>query len=274
MKKLIIFLIAIFAYSMPSIVNLDWLKKHFNDKDLVLIDVRDKKCFEKGHFLKAINWPRFEVLFDIKHNYLLPPLSFLQEYFSKAGINEKSKVVFYGTYDLSWPARGYWISLLLGHKNAAILGIGYEEAKKYLPTTTKIYQPQPSNFIPKLDTSILKTKLDVVLALHKAIIIDGRPPEYFKGLVSAKKRKGHIPGAINIPGRINYDKHKGIKSIEILEKLYPKLSKDKEIILYCQDGADAALNFIVLRLLGYKKVSVYDGGWFEWADDLNLPIER
>jgi len=274
LKKLIFLIIAIFAYAMPSIVDINWLKKHYNDKNLVLIDVRDSKYFNKSHLKNAISWPRFKVLFDTKHNYLLPPLSFLQNKFSQAGINEKSKVIFYGTYDLSWPARGYWISLLLGHKNAAILGIGFNEAKKQLPVTTKIYHPKPANFVPRLNTSILKTKLDVVLALHKAIIIDGRPAEYYKGLVSAKKRKGHIPGAINIPGRINYDKHKGIKSIKELEKLYPKLPKNKEIILYCQDGADAALNFIVLRMLGYKNVAVYDGGWFEWADDLNLPVEK
>ena len=274
MKKFIIFLMVIWGYAMPSVVSLDWLKEHINDKNLVLIDVRDAKEFKKSHLKNAISWPRFKVLFDVKHNYLLPKLSFLQEQFSKAGISDNSKVVFYGTYDLSWPARGYWIALLLGHKDSAILGVGFNVAKKELATTTNIYHPKPANFVPKFNESILKTKLDVVMALKKDIIIDGRPKEYYDGLISAKKRKGHIPSAINIPGKINYSKLQGMKSIEKLKEIYPKLPKDKEIILYCQDGADASLNFIVLRLMGYKNVAVYDGGWFEWADDLNLPIEK
>jgi len=64
-----------------------------------------------------------------------------------------------------------------------------------------------------------------------------------------------------------------IKSFEELAKLYKDLPKDKEIILYCEDGADAALNFLVLRKLGYK-ASVYDGSWLEWGNDMSLPIEN
>ena len=48
-----------------------------------------------------------------------------------------------------------------------------------------------------------------------------------------------------------------MRELSDLEELYKDIPKDKEIILYCDGGADAALNYVVLQKLGYK-VSVYD----------------
>jgi len=275
-KKIFLFyLVTLIAYAkMPSIITVDWLKKHLQDQNLVIIDVREEDDFKKSHIQKAINLPRFKYLFDVKHNYMLPPLSFLQDTFSKVGINDSKKVVVYGNNELIWAARFYWISLLLGHKDVGLLKVGFNEAKKYLPTTTKSYKPKRVEFIPKIDNSILETKIDVLMSLHKALIIDGRPPEYYKGLKSLAKRKGHIPSALNYPGSLNYNKEDGLKPLEQLSKIYKNLPKDKKIILYCQDGADAALNFLVLQLLGYKDISIYDGSWLEWGNDFSLPIEK
>jgi len=279
MKKLVMLLFFIFSYANISpIISIKWLQKHYKDKDLVIIDVRDEKDFNKSHLKNAINIPAFKYLFDTKHNYKLPNLSLLQKIFSKAGINNKSEVVVYGNNELIWAARFYWISKFLGHNNVGILKVGFKEAKNYLPKSNKIFIPKKSNFIPKINTKIFATKLDTYIAINnpKYLIIDGRPKEYYKGLKSLAKRKGHIPSALNYPGQLNYDiKGKGMKSIEELKKIFKNLPKNKIIILYCQDGADAALNFLVLKdILHYPNVKVYEAGWLEWGNDFNLPIEK
>jgi len=273
---LIVFLmIGTLMAEVPDIVSVSWLKTHYNDSSLVIIDVRDTKKFKKSHLEKAYSVPVFEQLFN-GPKLLLPPLSRLKDLFGKAGIDNNSKIVVYGGTSPIWSARFYWISKLLGANNVGILKVSFgnwEDGE--LPITTKIYKPTYKDFAPKINNNILKTKLDILTSMKKAYIIDGRPYEFYIGQKSHAKRHGHIPTALNLPGSLTYDKNGSksiVKDFDKLKKLYEKLPHDKPVILYCEDGADAAMNFLVLKKLGYN-ASVYDGSWLEWGNNNHLPIE-
>jgi len=249
---------------VPDIVPLSWLKAHYNDSSLVLIDVRDNEQFKKSHLDKAVNVSVFEKLFH-GPKLLLPPLS-----------SENSKIVVYGGGYPIWSARLYWISKLLGADNIGILKVSFGNWKKdELQVTKKIHKPIYKDFVPKINNNILKTKLDILTSIDKIYLIDGRPFEFYIGKKSHAKKYGHIPQAFNLPGSLTYEKNgtkSVIKNFETLKKLYIKLPHDKPIVLYCEDGADAAMNFLVLKKLGYD-ASVYDGSWLEWGNDKHLPIE-
>ena len=69
---------------------------------------------------------------------------------------------------------------------------------------------------------------------------------------------GHITNSINIPFD-DFDNHK--------QKL-DQLSKDKPIVIYCA-GTDCDLSILLGNLLfdmGYKKIYVFFGGWYDWLD--------
>lgn len=111
----------------------------------------------------------------------------------------------------------------------------------------------------------------------KKTIIDGRKTSHYEGKESTAKRFGHIPTAKNYACTQNYQVTSNgnkMKDLDELKNLYKDIPKDKEIILYCDGGAEAALNYIVLQELGYK-ASVYDGSWLEWGgNDPAVPIEN
>ena len=52
------------------------------------------------------------------------------------------------------------------------------------------------------------------------------------------------------------------------------VTRSRRIVCYDGSGIAAAKLAFVLTLLGYEDVAVYDGGWAEWGDRLDLPVER
>ena len=52
------------------------------------------------------------------------------------------------------------------------------------------------------------------------------------------------------------------------------VTKGRRVIAYDTTGVGAAKLAFALALLGYEDVGVYDGGWAEWGERTDLPIER
>ena len=47
----------------------------------------------------------------------------------------------------------------------------------------------------------------------------------------------------------------------------------KRIAFYCGTGWRASEAFFYAHLLGWDRIAVYDGGWYEWSIDAGNPIE-
>ena len=261
---------------IDNVVPVSWVQKHFVDKNLVILDIRDYDEYKQGHVKNAVNIPGLKNLFDEK-TWMMPKLNFLKELFSNAGIDDDSIVVIYDNGQFFWAARAYWILEVLGHHNVGLLEYAYGPyLQKQLPISRKDTKTTRKEFVPRVDDKQIQTKLSTLMGIGKKTIIDGRKKESYLGKESIAKRYGHIPTAQNFACTNNYqvtDNGNKMKDFKDLKKLYSVLPKDKEIILYCDGGAEAALNYIVLTQLGYK-ASVYDGSWKEWGNDDAVPVEN
>ncbi len=284
MKKL--FLLFFITYSslfattstkeMPTIVSVKWLNAHIDDKRVVILDIRDHDSYNLGHIKNAVNIPGLKNLFD-KDTWKMPKLDFLQELFSNAGIDKNSLVVIYDNGQFFWAARAYWILEVLGHHNVGLLKYAYGNyLTTHLPISKEPTKVTRKEFIPRVDSDEIETKLSTLLAINNKTIIDGRKSASYSGKESIAKRYGHIPTAKNYACTNNFSVTQDgsrMKDFSELKKIYKDLPKDKEIILYCDGGAEAALNYIILNELGFK-ASVYDGSWKEWGNDDNVPVEN
>ena len=247
---------------IPIVVSVDWLQTHLKDKDLVIIDVRKKEAYKEGHIQGAVNMPVMKDFFTPK-TLRLPKLTYLKELFSNAGIGTDTKIVVYDNGQFCWAARAVWVFKVLGHKNESLLRYGYGDyIKSHLPISQKSPQRSKADFILRVNNTMIATKLDVLIAIqNKGVLLDGRSKDMYMGKTSVAKRYGHIPTAQLFSGSNNYkitDTGNRLKSFQELENVYKSLPKNKHIIIYCQDGADAALDNLLMQKLGYK-TAVYEG---------------
>jgi len=74
-------------------------------------------------------------------------------------------------------------------------------------------------------------------------------------------KKGHIPGAMNIP--------RGLLEFRIA-KMIP--DRNASIVVYCRSGARSSLATYTLVRMGYRNVKNMDGGWRAWAK-AGYPVE-
>ena len=52
------------------------------------------------------------------------------------------------------------------------------------------------------------------------------------------------------------------------------ITPDKWVAFYCGTGWRASETWFYAYLMGWQRIAVYDGGWFEWSKDpINNPIE-
>lgn len=260
---------------VPAIVDSQWLKLQLSNPNIVIIDLRTNEEFKKGHIENAVNIYAYKNLFA--ENYMMPGLYELRKLFSEAGIDSSKHVIAYDDGSFIWAARLYWILETLGHTNVSILNIGYNHKDiTTLPISTQAKIPTKKEFIPRIDDSKLQTKLGTLVAIGNKTIIDGRKETHYIGKESLASRHGHIPTAKNYACTQNYQVTSSgnqMKELSQMAVVYKDIPKDKEIILYCDGGAESALNYIVLQELGYK-ASVYDGSWVEWGNDNIVPIEN
>lgn len=90
------------------------------------------------------------------------------------------------------------------------------------------------------------------------------------------ERKGEPKGAVWGRDEFDYiDTNGKAVSIEEAQKIWNEwgVTKENEISFYCGTGWRAAIPFLIAYQSGWTNISLYDGGWYVWQMDSNLPIQ-
>ncbi len=89
-------------------------------------------------------------------------------------------------------------------------------------------------------------------------------------------RRGHIPGALNIPREELVDSATGtFRSNEELAQVFSnaQVTPQQHVVAYCNGGVAATTVLFSLAMLGYPSLTNYDGSWNEWGKRQDLPTE-
>jgi thiosulfate/3-mercaptopyruvate sulfurtransferase len=193
------------------------------------------------------------------------------------GIDNDTMVILYDAE--GWDAtRLFWELRQLGHDKVALIYGGWPEWNaQNLPVVTEVPKIEPAVFVGNYLQSELATAsyIQVNLGNPNLVLLDTRPPAQFKGAEKFPQAKvgGHIAGAVNAFTLANWENKTYLKNPADLEAMYAELgvTRDKEIVLYCNTGYFAANSYFILKALGFPKVRVYDYSWAEYNNKPFLP---
>lgn len=253
------------------IVSADWVEKHLESPDFLVLDPRSAVRYMAGHPKNAVNLSVAK-LRDAQGNLL--PNEELARRLGKAGLDAKRTPVIYDNADGRNAAFLAWILTYLGRDDVHVMEsfweqwIGNGREAFYRPVRS-----EPREFVAN-PRNELRTSLQEMQDAAGAKRIDLRGADEFSGKPDLDERPGHIPGAVNLPCAEIGAAGRLLKADEQLEKLFLShgISANDRAIAYCRTGVRAALGFLALAQLGFK-VSLYDGSYVEWARN-GLPVEN
>ena len=292
MKKIILYILILPAFlfggKLDFLVSSEWLEEHMEDENFVILETRyfPHRYFTVGHIEGALQVQRFK---DLGTNDQTPMMRFpSKEVFQKTlrgwGINNGTTIVLYDDSRSAMSSRIYFLLDIYGYDMSKV---------KFLnggTVTWGVFNEMVN------EKSVAKKQGNVTLKEDKQhslvewtaiyqhivserdpnyVLLDSRPEKHYSGeIIKHALHGGHIPGAVNV---VSLDGTEGggsqkWKSLKELEGLYSKISKEKTIYVYCHDGFRMTLAYMQLKLLGYKNVKLYNGGWSDWGMNLSLPV--
>jgi thiosulfate/3-mercaptopyruvate sulfurtransferase len=198
----------------------------------------------------------------------------------RAGISDGTTVVVYDDSQSVFAARAWWSLRAYGLESVRILDGGYPAwVSEGRPISNAEVTPMPSGFTVRGPNRTRLTTADVrgLLGAPDVTLLDARAPSEYKGFEGNSKRLGHIPGALNVPvGATSEPGTQRLRDGAHLRALLhtSNVSRGRRMVCYDGSGIAAAKLAFVLTLLGHEDVAVYDGGWAEWGNRLDLPVDR
>ena len=277
-------------YSKPEVlVETSWLEEHLDDPNLAIIEVdEDTTAYEKGHVPNAlaINWatelhdhPRREFVSGEQLANLL----------GQKGVSSDHTIIFYSGNNNWFAAYAYWLFKYRGIQNVKLLNGG---RKKWELESRTLSDEVPSRKAATLQVGderpeirIFRDEIVKRAVAGEGAWVDVRSPEEFRGELLAPPHlpqeqaqvPGHIPGAANITWSKAVNEDGTFKSVDELTKLYGDqgITSDKDVITYCRIGERSSHSWFVLKeLLGFDKVTNYDGSWTEYGSLVGVPVEK
>jgi thiosulfate/3-mercaptopyruvate sulfurtransferase len=280
------------ASGMDTLVSAEWLSRHLDDPDLVVLDctvvieqdeqgglrmLNGRAGYEAGHIPTAGFADLLGDLSDTtsEWEFAMPSPEQFVAATRALGVNDASRVVLYDANRSVWAARVWWMLRWIGFDRAALLDGG-------LPAWTAAGHPLSTEPVDRpvgeltlnLRPASIATRDEVAASLENpsVTIIDAMMEAHYRGEMAMYARPGHIAGASNLPTTALLDETGRFRPRDELDMLIEG-DRDARTITYCGGGIAAAADAFVLHRLGFTDVAVYANSLQEWAADPANPME-
>lgn len=205
--------------------------------------------------------------------HMAPPAKEFASAVAALGISNADRVVVYDDAGLFSAARVWWTFRLMGHERVYVLNGGLPAwISAGHPVDDSPPAPRPAKtYVASVDGRMAATAADVAAALadDAFVVVDARPRERFDGVAPEPRpglRRGHMPGAVNIPFGELFDGAGRLKPPPALNSLFDARLGPRKPVTTCGSGVTAAIISLALAYCGRDPGLLYDGSWAEWGD--------
>jgi thiosulfate/3-mercaptopyruvate sulfurtransferase len=262
----------------------EWLAKHVDDPNLVLLHVGDPQEYAAEHIPGA----RLVSMRDLSAAHApgalmleMPSPAELRSRLEKLGISEDSRIVVYYGKDWISPATRViltldWIGL--GDRTSLLDG-GMQLWKQERRPVTSAATPAPKP--GRLTARPVRGDLVVDHALVQrsirapgVTIVDARAAHFYDGPPHGQHRAGHIASAVSLPFNTVFGDDLRLLGADSLVTLFRKagVKPQDTLVVYCHIGQQATAVIFAARSLGYA-ARLYDGSFDDWSARKELPVE-
>lgn len=264
------------------LVSSEWLNKHINDPDLIVLDASQQTNVSGtssafAHLqIPGARGVDLEEEFSLKSTSL-PSMLLAPEQFEIAcrniGINDSSKIVVYDNMGVYTSPRFWWMLKSMGQEDVSILNGGLPDwiAKGFDTESEKATHHKAGNFTSSFNEKAVKhfSEIENNLSKQDCLLVDARSAGRFDGTAPEPREgiiSGSIPNSINIPFQEVLENGK-FKSKEALVKIFDEAKvDDRPLIFSCGSGITACILLVASEIIGREDTSIYDGSWMEWAE--------
>lgn len=265
---------------MSNLVSVEWLQKHLNDKNIIILDATIPKVTLNSSEIEKLEIIPNTQFFDIKKKFsdvsaefpnTFPSEVQFQKEANALGVNKDSLIVIYDQLGIYSAPRAWWLFKTFGFQNIFVLngGLpewqkkGYKTVSRYSETRSigdfkTNYQPQNVVFFNTIE-AISNNKTTTILDARSSARFNCKVPEPRKGL-----RSGAILNSLNLPFQ-NVLINGLFQSKKQLHTLFQTVTKNEKIVFSCGSGITASILFLAAKEAGIDRVSVYDGSWTEYG---------
>ena len=268
------------------LVSTKWLADNLHASDVRIVDASwrmpgnppARAEFLKRHIPGAVFFDLDEIAdhaSDLPH--MLPSPQRFSDEVGPLGIADDDRVIVYDDAGIFSAARVWWTFRALGHDQVSVLDGGLPKwLKEDRAVEAGDTAPSPARYAAATDRKLARTHNDVRAALtdKSSLVFDARPAARFNAEAPEPRpglRRGHMPGARNIPHASVLAADGTMKPPDRLRTLFAAegYAADRPVITTCGSGVTAAVLALALEVIGAPEVGLYDGSWAEWGREAN-----